>query len=335
MDKNEYKNKMLFIVGRGRSGTTLLQSILNSNDKIAVAEEAQFIMLLRKKYFKTKWDIERVIAFYEDLWLESRLKNWDIEESILREELISFSNNPTYADLCSVVYAHNARLQGKINGAVLGDKNPHYALYIGKLIEIYPNAKFIHILRDYRDTIMSYKNVDFDPNSTAALACRWNLYNKEVLHYKDMYPEKFITLKFENLLSEPEKSMKLICEFLEIDYNPSMMNFYENKGDNYWNKQWQPNIVCPIDKGHVFIWKKKMADGDVRIADSICAEMADKLGYEPKYRSHPFSLRIKNIPGVLYGRLLTFLEKLIYYIPLQMTASIIRTYRIMTKSLDK
>ncbi len=334
MNKSEYKNQMLFIVGRGRSGTTLLQSILNSSDKIAVAEEAQFIMLLCNKYLNTKWDIERVISFYEDLWLESRLKNWNLEKTILREELISFSNNPTFAGLCSVVYAHNARKQGKIDVAVLGDKNPHYALYIAKLIEIFPNARFIHIIRDYRDTIVSYQNVDFDPNSTAALAYRWNRYNKEVLHFKAMHPEKFITLKFENLLAEPENNLKQICEFLTVDYAPSMMNFHEKKGGDYWNKEWQPNIARPIDKGHVYTWKKKMADSDVRIADSICAKMAAKLGYEPKYEEHPFGLRVKTIPGVFYGWLLTMLERIIYSIPSGITASIIRIYRKLTKSLD-
>jgi len=65
---------MFFIVGRGRSGTTLLRLLLDTHPKISVAPEAQFIMNLYGKYAGvTEWDDDRILAFYNDLWLEKRL----------------------------------------------------------------------------------------------------------------------------------------------------------------------------------------------------------------------------------------------------------------------
>ncbi len=330
MDKKDLKKRMLFIVGRGRSGTTLLQTILNTHPKISVAEEGQFMMLLKGRYSKGSWNKERIKAFYDDLWLERRLENWSLNKEQLIELLLSFGNEASYSDLCATVYANNAMTQEKDDDAWLGDKNPHYALFLNDIMEVFPDAKFIHIVRDYRDTVLSYQNVDFDPDWTTPLAQRWVIYNNEVLKYRNKHPDKFIELKFEDLLTLPFERLTAICNFLGIEFYEEMLEFYKGKDREYWNRNWQQMLSKPLDSSRIYTWRKKMKEEDIKICDVICGEMATQFGYEPE-----FNLSAPTIStGRLYGSLLTFLERNIYKLPLGFTSRFLTLYRRATKSLD-
>lgn len=123
------KPQMLFILGRGRSGTSLLQTILNAHSQISVAPEAQFIMFLRKKYQNAHWNESTIASFSKDIWFEERLVNWHFSKDKLKEDLLTIKE-PNYAACCQQVYVSYTKSKNKDQVKVLGDKNPYYALYV-------------------------------------------------------------------------------------------------------------------------------------------------------------------------------------------------------------
>lgn len=330
MSKEEVRQAhFCFIVGRGRSGTSLFQTILNTHPEISIPPECQFIMFLYNKYRKASWKINTIEAFYEDLWKEARFENWTLSKPLLKEKLLSLKEEATFAELCKTVYAVYAELKGKDKVKVIGDKNPHYALYIKKLMNIYPGAKFIHIVRDYRDTILSFKDVNFDPNNTIALAYRWNQYNKAILKYSEKYPDQFLLIRFEDLLSYPEDTLQKVCSFLEVPYTTEMLEFYKKEPE--WDTGFRRNLKKPLDKTLTFKWKKRMKEKDIRAADFLCKNLAKRFNYETKYvRTSPLKYGI-SLPGIVYAIVLTMLERMVYMFPLIISARLISFYRFLTK----
>ena len=132
--------KLFFILGRGRSGTTLLRLILDNHPNLSVAPEALFVMNLCKRYAQTEWNRKKILSFCDDLWLEKRLDQWNLNKTKLRQDLLDYEKKASFSDLCKIVYANYAFLQGKNGDVVLGDKNPNYLLVVNELLNLFPDS---------------------------------------------------------------------------------------------------------------------------------------------------------------------------------------------------
>ncbi|MEO1923590.1 MAG: sulfotransferase, partial [Nautiliaceae bacterium] len=133
------------IVGTQRSGTTLLRLILNSHSKLAIPEEGTFLMpLLKEKYlnyvFQGK-ELDRVINYISK---NPQFELWNKDFSSLFEEIKS-KGRISLKELISNLYSFYAKLEGKL---YWGDKTPSFFRKIDILRMLFPNAKFIHIVRD-------------------------------------------------------------------------------------------------------------------------------------------------------------------------------------------
>ena len=332
LNRDQKHQNLFFIVGRGRSGTSLLQTILNQNHQIAIAPEAQFIMYLWKRYSnKGSLDSSAKANFIKDLWKEKRLQNWNLDPDALEQLILNLAPaQSTFPELCKQVYILYAKSLNKEKGFICGDKNPHYALYIDRLMDFYPKAKFIYLVRDPRPNILSYQNVDFDLQSLPALAKRWNLYNKTVLKKAEKFPEKFLFVKFEDLLQHPVEELQKICQFLGVSYQPEMLEFY--KKEQEWKTSFRKNLSTPLDPSKINSWQKKMKETDARKVETICAQLMTHFKYtKPTVRHRP-KLSISDIVSIQYAVFITFLEKIIYYFPIEYFEKFIDLYRKRTKT---
>ncbi|MFX0198338.1 MAG: sulfotransferase [Candidatus Hodarchaeota archaeon] len=322
----------LFIVGRGRSGTTLLSRILNTHPQIAVAPESLFIMSLYGKYASVRsWDEEILQSFCDDLWLDDRFALWTLDRRRLKEDLISACRHGTntYAAFCWLVYLAHATGIGKPNPAVVCDKNPHYSLFVDKLTSLYPSAKYLHILRDYRSNVLSYKGVRFDAQQISVLAYRWKKYNQEILRYCRLRGNQFLQVRFEDLLADFKNTVATICHFLGVDYEPQISEFYKHAGST---APWHANLKKKIQTDKIDEWREALPDREIAIAEAICGDFAEQFGYEPLYSPSQRHLLLTEWPKLLYASLLTRMERVLFSLPLWLRSFIIKRYRIMTGS---
>ncbi len=331
-NKSSRKGKgLFFIVGRGRSGTWLLQSMLNTHPGVCVAPEGMFVMNLHRKYRRKKaWNKKDSLEFYNDLWKERRLSQWwSLDRKKLKKELLETDSRKGFAERCMIVYSNQAEAERKKDALLLGDKNPTYTLFIEELMSIFPKARFVCMTRDYRDNILSFKKVSFDLNSTAGLARRWKDYNKRILGIAEKHPGRTMLLRFEDLLEKPEKELKRVCSFLGIGYDRTMLEFHKNPKHVF---EWTKKLSSPVDPGRAGIWKKGMSSGEVRTAECICGKTGEEMGYKKKFRPCSVLIRIKSLPGCLLGLAFTIAEKSIFLLPLGIREKIINTYRKLDKS---
>ena len=321
---------VFFILGRGRSGTTLLSRILSAHPNITVAPEGFFLLNLYTAYKNATWHNKTIEAFCRDVLLENRMKTWQLPVSLIRERLLANKEQLNYPMACRIVYAAYAEKNEK-QIIWTGDKNPHYALFPQKLLQIFPDAPVIYIYRDYRDNILSYRNVPFDLQDYAALAYRWNIYNRQLMKLRHSdHKETLYSQRFEDLLQNPEAEVSGICKFLNVSYYPEMLNFYQEEETNFYGagSPWFSKLNNPLNPDEKEKWKS-LPESTLNLIDSICNETARELGYQPAtYNRLSISNRLRKLSGKIKAYLATKAEKLIFFqLPLRLKVYIVNKYR--------
>lgn len=324
---------MVFIVGRGRSGTTLLARLLTQHSAIAVAPEGTFVLGLRRAYGTGGEGPELAARFVRDLLRERRMQSWHLDEGALTRRLQALlaleAERPSYARLCREVYASYAEdTLGRPTPAWLGDKNPHYALFVESLAELFPDARFVHVTRDPRDNVRSYREVDFDLGDEVALAWRWRRYNERVLSARRRMPERFVHVRFEALVREPERELSRVCAHLELDFEPAMLAAREPgpRASPDAEPGWFQVPLGPVDAAAAR-GPSALALPARRAVDSICGQLAEQLGYPRGEPLRP-SARLRLLPGLALGASSVAAEELLFgRAPLPLRAGFINGYR--------
>ncbi len=330
MSKETKRLPFFFIVGRARSGTTLLRCLLDAHPEINIPLECAFVFHMEPKYGKiTEWNEQQLISFYHDLVKYPKFHFWSVDKEKLKADLLNCKGNNTYSDICEVVYLNFNSVFPKTDIKLIGDKNPSYSYHIKKLMQLFPEARFIHITRDYRNNIISIINARFETEIYSSLAYRWKYNNLQINKQKNKHPERFYTLRYENLVSQPQFFMKEICHFLDLEFVDEMMN-YRSKLDEMLTiypaeliKLHHKSLLKPINTDNIDDWKHKLTPRKIKICDTVIGSFAEKSGYERMYKKRNLWLYIFCLPGIFYGRLLYVFMNIVNNLPLSLQLKIV------------
>lgn len=286
---NEIKNTpIIFILGYHRSGTTLLQSSLDAHPDIIAPPESQFIYMLYPYFGKiTRWTAEHVREFVEALFQEGFFANlWLLDKEQIIKELTSVIEYINYPLLCKMIFYQMRKDKQKV--LLLSDKNPIYCLFGRELLNIFPEARFIHIIRNPRDNVNS--NIKRrNKKNTFFIARQWLGYNSSVEKMKRKIPDKFFTIIYEEMVQNAESTFTSLCNFLKLPYNKSMLShqftaslpLYETS--KYYERivREHQNLLKPINTSNIGKWEKEMSEYDRTITEIITANFAKKCyGYD-------------------------------------------------------
>ncbi len=294
----------LFIVGRPRSGTTLLRTLFDAHTHVAIPPECQFVVNLYGKYGKkTHWSKTDLEQFYQELQPQWRFDLWKLDNDRLMQNLLSQEGDNSYGNVCKAVYSTYHSVFPKEKIMLFGDKNPGYTIYTKRLLKIFPNAKFIHITRDYRDNFVSIKNVDFELPIPSLAAQKWVYFFKKINKDALEKPEAYYHIRYEDLVSNPEASMKAMCAFVGIEYQAGILNFHEKKDEV--TQLYQPGILQKyhasllkkINTGRIDLWKKELTEKEVRLLDFTVGELGEKAGYRRKFHDSGIKIALQAMPG--------------------------------------
>jgi len=297
-----------FVIGKERSGTTLLQAMLNSHPNIVAPPESRFIMRLYARYSNKRWTENTIRQFCDELYTEKIFSEyWGIDKNELITSLLKFKDRLTYPLVCKLVF-HLHAAQGK-QVKMYVDKNPLYYYFIPEINKLYPQAKYVHIVREYHANIVSHKRIITVNMSMADMAYRWLKVHEMLEETKKRMPGQWITVKYETLVTEPEATMKSVCGFLGVQFDPVMVekhssslypSFYKNIDTNEGFRKIHQNVFQPITTSFIDEWKDKLTDKEVTIIESITGKYAEETygykGYSTQkdFRLSPFvMLKVK------------------------------------------
>ena len=333
------KAPMFFIIGRPRSGTTLLRVLFEAHPHVTIPPESPFIINLYKKYGKvTSWDETVIKEFCDDLFKQRYFDKWLIGRAELLENLLRVKGEVTFQDMVRQVCLSYTSVFDKEEIRLIGDKNPAYSLFAGRIHKLFPEAKIIHITRDYRDNYLSLINVNFEVPIVPLVVYRWKFAYKRMQKLKNKNPGLICSIKYEDLATDPEKHFREVCRFLGLEFNPDVLDFYKKKADvekTYAGSEEialiHKSLFNPISTDRMNLWKKQMTVRQIRVADLVAGKTAEKAGYERKYPSFNPGLYLWILPTLIYASIMYRLILLGDHLPYKMRNNLTQVLGIFLK----
>lgn len=294
MDTKLNKNNStspIFVLGNPRSGTTLLRLLLNAHSEIFIPPECGFAVWLSNKY--NNWEKKdtngkKIDLFLNDLYATKKFETWNLPPDKLKK-YISHKQPDSYSNLVSTIYFFYA-VTHQIHKKIWGDKNNFYIQHVPDILSLYPNAKFIMIIRDGRDVASSYlklskKKMDSKyapnlPTDINDISREWLSNNNKIISELNLIRESLV-IKYEDLASSPISTLHTICDFLHVHFEKDMLNYYMEATDLEPSDffQWKYKNKLPIDTASIKQFKNELTPKQISDFNSISEELLKKFNY--------------------------------------------------------
>lgn len=295
----------IFIVGLPRSGSTLWQNIFAQNPNIFVMGEMHFLTPWRKdiRYFirnqvgdlSKKKDIEKMIELMfsrewilgitGDFWYYTIQK---VNDPNLKKKLCHkiFLSDKSIESIFKILVEEITRFT-RCSRCCL--KFPVYVNHVPKLLQWYPRCKIIHIIRDPRAMAISRTN---DPGGTRKKVQKYPRMSPIIrkamilfvivqyiwtskLHCKYEKNDNYALFRYEDLLADPERVIKELCEFVEIDFVPKMLQPEEGQASSLTGRKQRG-----FDKKAAFRWLTVISPFEKRIISLLLKRSMKRFKYD-------------------------------------------------------
>jgi len=296
----------VFIGGCDRSGTTFLASMIGNAECAITTPESQFkvdFLSCDEKNFHSPL-----------IW---RLKLWGVSKKRL-EEIFKYSVDGK--ELMTRLVLEYARIYKNDPPRYWIDHTPTNFQNYKILNQYYPNAKFVHIIRDGRAVASSVIPLAWGPTNANDAALWWLTKISFGLAAQLLAPEKVITVKYEDILQNPETELKRICTFIGMPYNKDMLLGKGFSVPGYTKKQHSSVGQLP-DNSKADNWKSDLSKRDIEIFEYHSLGMLENLGYEV---IHQRPLAITRMERFVF-----FLDYIFLQYPKQTIRQKLRTYRAL------
>ena len=279
-----------FVCGVTRSGTTLLRLMLDSHPDLAIPGETHWLPKLIKAFERGKQSADDAADLIID---HKRWGDFHLDGEHLRARIHEL-DPVTAADAIRTFYLVYAEREGKTR---YGDKTPGYIKEMNRIQRVLPEARFIHIIRDGRDVSLSHLRMNWGPETYEESARLWRnrirraqRMSRNVDHYMEV--------RFEDLVADTEGVLRKVCDFVELDFDPVMLDYHERAEVRLSEKARElprtnrPNQSAearmdshrlakePPRSDRVGAWRERMTTEEVSEYEAIAGDMLVRLGYE-------------------------------------------------------
>jgi hypothetical protein len=286
----------VFIIGFSRTGSTLLQHILQNYTPIAVAPELHFLWprRLHRDFVQTlkqhvgELDCDESVDRLIEMMFSKRFKGafWrmihglNLDVSKLRQRILQSdrSNKSIFDALLTCVAESKSR-------SIMGAKFPVHYSYVHKLLEWYPNCLLIHTIRDPRAIFSSQFHKHAKENSFSItriivavvqfIHVNFSFYEVANMHERLKHLPNYHLFKYELAVSHPEISLKTLCNFLGVPFNLDMLNPQVRYNTSYGEK----GITKGLHPNSVNAWRNKIPKSVDRLIQLTNKNAMRKLGY--------------------------------------------------------
>ena len=272
----------IFVVGASRSGTTLLQLMLNAHPNIAIYGELHYfdeILQIKKLLpsLKTDEDIDRFFLMLRNVYSYRHLPHSEKVYNAVKLRMKN-DNSCSYEKFYKFSLEENAAIN---HSERIGEKTPENIRYLKKLITIFPNCKIIHIVRDPRAVIASCIKVPWTSNSTIINALKWKSeVNNSQVFLRSNPSVSYLEVLYEKLVSTPQNELKRICRFMGEGYDQKMLDYYKLSDRNLRNEPWKNGTKRPIYGSSTQRWRNELSAAQIFIIEKTVSSFMRKFGYE-------------------------------------------------------
>jgi hypothetical protein len=281
-----------FVVGVGRSGTTLLRLMLDAHPEMTIPPETHFVPELIRAAGKRNAGPD---GLAEIMISQRQWSDFGLDAGELRRRLDALER----LDAASALRAFYGLYAVRAGKPRWGDKTPIYVEHMREIEGALPEARFVHLIRDGRDVALSRIRRALDePPPAGRIARNWKRrigaarkQARRLGHY--------LELRYEDLVTETEASLRRVCELVELRYDAAMLDYHQRAGERLselagdlparGGKARRPGserlaahalATEPPREERIGAWREQMTPEDVAAFEDAAGELLDELGYE-------------------------------------------------------
>jgi Sulfotransferase family len=279
-----------FIGGATRSGTTLLRLMLDAHPEVAIPSETHFVPDMISRCVEGPVDASELagIATAHPRWGDFGIDAAEYTERVRGLEPL------TAAEAVRAFYRLYASKQGK---ARWGDKTPGYIRKTQPIQRVLPEARFIHMIRDGRDVALSVMPLGFGPSTVTEAAELW-VKRVSTGRRQASSANHYTEVTYEELIADTEGTLRRVCGFLDLGFDPAMLAYHERASDRLAEKARdlakEGGHTHPAEariashalaseaprQDRIGRWRREMNAADVAEYERVAGPLLVELGYE-------------------------------------------------------
>jgi Sulfotransferase family len=212
-----------------------------------------------------------------EVWNHPRVRLWGLGAEPPAVP-VGLTDDEVYRYVVTAPFAAYAAREGKTRW---GDKTPAYLPHVDELAEVWPEARFVILVRDGRDVALSVKRLPFGANNAWAAARSWKQAVQLGQDAQRRYPDRVLTVRYEDLVGDPGTHVERVCAFLSLEYDPQMLAIERTDTAKILQDQsgWFTNVWAGINTTAVGKWRREMTPGQVRTFEGVAGDELRDLGY--------------------------------------------------------
>ena len=255
----------------------MLRVMFEQHPDMAIPPESYFPVSFwrrRDRYAGVGGGIDMAVLA-TDLLRHDRFRAWRVDPELVRGELTGTA--PDFAEAIRRVYALYASSHGKRR---YGDKTPPFLMHMRMLAEQFPEARFIHLVRDGRDVVLSLRDQPFAPSSFTGAAEYWaGRVERARQAGERLGPGRYRELRYEDLVADPERRLRGLCEFVELEFRPEMLSYEDVSNIPLTDKMKRSGVIRPPGASGRS-WRTQMAKRQLAVVEAVAGEQLTAFGYE-------------------------------------------------------
>jgi len=273
-------DRPVFVVGCARSGTTLLQAMVQSHPRLAMPPENRFVMPVYRgriefgdlRQAENRDAVAQVITAKGTKYRDLRVKASDIRRRVHEVP-------PTVGSLLGAVLELFAQ---RFDKPRWGDKRPNYIQDLDVVLELFPDAQIIHMIRDGRDCVASLKRMKWWTFGYPASVYKWAHAIDTGLQARErLRPDQYHEIRYEDLVTDPAVHLQKLCAFLDEDFDETMLEHHRDAGAKVPRyKDWHVQVHKPVSTSAVQRWRQELDDQEIRLFESVAGRQLEAVGYE-------------------------------------------------------
>ena len=270
----------IFVVGTPRSGTTLVRLLLDSHPDLAIAPESAFFLRLVGRCGPLYRDLctpAAVRGLVEDALSISAVAAWFPRDLGPEAVLARLGGHPTPAEVTDALYSAWASHRGK---ARWGDKTPRNLQHIGALLDLFPAARIVIVMRDPRDIAVSLAKASFAGTSAIGAALRWATDAACARDALATAGDAAWVLPYEGLVREPERWCAELLSFVRAPPCPDLLDRYRHHRDDV-SHALSDLYLQPVDAAAAQRWRVSGPPEVIAQVEAVVGEELARWGYEP------------------------------------------------------
>jgi len=300
----------IFIIGSERSGSNLLRLILDAHSAIVVPHPPHILKFLTP-LMPAYGDLDSPRSFrrlVDDVLglIAAHIHPWEI-----RIEAREICQKAPHSLIGVFVAIYEQYLRQSCGKRRWGCKSTFIIDFLPEVMAALPEARFLFLVRDPRDVAASSRQSIFSPFHPFFTAQLWQQQQSQGLAMLDATPERFLLVRYEDLLAEPESTVKRICAFVGEEYEATMLTFYQTeaaKKSGRLSSSWR-NTAAPILRGNRGKFRQELSPDEIRLVEGVTGSLMERFGYAPE-GSGPLSAPAPPLALLLWYRWLDWLWRL-------------------------